>query len=83
MPSRVAGVEAQAKVCHKVQAAAGPAAMRLAHHHHAQCWQLRYEVQALHQLHNHLYLSASGGIAKQQAGSSDMFIKEDRKIGRR
>lgn len=47
---RVSGVQAQAKVGHEVQAAAGPAALCLAHHHHAQGWQLCNEVQALRKL---------------------------------
>ena len=46
----VAGVQAQAEVGHEVQAAAGPAALCLPHHHHAQGWQLHYEVQALRKL---------------------------------
>ena len=44
--------EAEAEVGHEVQAAAGPAALRLAHHHHPQGWQLSNEVQAFSQLHS-------------------------------
>ena len=43
-------MEAEAKVGHEVQAAAVPAAVRLAHHHHTQRWQLGDVVQTLHEL---------------------------------